>query len=151
MDILVNNAGIYLDESEPALSADIGKIHATLEVNTCGPLRVTRALIPLMKKNGYGRVVKVSSGMGRFAEIGTGSTGYRLSKTALNALTVILANELAGTGITVNAACPGWVRTDMGGAEAPLSVAEGADNPVWVATESNETGKFYREHEIISW
>ena len=89
---------------------------------------------PIMRRAGYGRIVNLSSGLGQLSDMGGGWPAYRVSKTSLNALTRVLADELRGTGILVNSACPGWVRTDMGGKEAPLSVEQGADTPVWLAT-----------------
>jgi NAD(P)-dependent dehydrogenase (short-subunit alcohol dehydrogenase family) len=106
-----------------------------------------------MRRGGYGRIVNVSSGMGQLNGMGGGSPAYRVSKTSLNALTCILADELRGTGILVNAACPGWVRTDMGGREAPRSVEQGADTPVWLATlpDDGPTGGFFRDRQPIPW
>jgi NAD(P)-dependent dehydrogenase (short-subunit alcohol dehydrogenase family) len=112
---------------------------------------VCQALIPLME--GKGRVVNVSSGMGQLSEMNGCCPGYRLSKTALNAVTRILADELLGTGVKVNAVCPGWVRTDMGGSDATLSVEEGARGIVWAATlpDDGPSGGFFRHGEPIAW
>jgi NAD(P)-dependent dehydrogenase (short-subunit alcohol dehydrogenase family) len=106
-----------------------------------------------MQRNEYGRVVNISSGMGALEEMGGGSPAYRVSKTALNALTRILASELRGSSILVNSVCPGWVRTHMGGSGASRSVEEGADTPVWAATLPNNgpTGGFFRSRRQISW
>jgi NAD(P)-dependent dehydrogenase (short-subunit alcohol dehydrogenase family) len=90
--------------------------------------------------------------MGQLSEMNGGWPGYRLSKTALNAVTRIVADELQGTNITINSACPGWVKTEMGGSEAELSVQEGADTIVWLATmDETRTGGFYRERKEIAW
>lgn len=154
LEILINNAGIFIDGHDSSiLTTDIDIIRQTLETNTYGPLRVAQALIPLMGVNNYGRIVNVSSGMGKLTDMDGGYTGYRLSKTALNAITRILASELANTNILVNSVCPGWVKTDMGGDMAPKSVAEGADTIVWLATvpEGSPTGGFFRERQMISW
>lgn len=156
LDVLVNNAGIMLDSSKTGASifqVDTGLVRDTFETNTLGPLMVTKALVPLMQKNSYGRIVNVSSGMGQLSEMDGGYPGYRISKTALNAVTVILARELEGTNIKVNSVCPGWVRTDMGGDKAPRSPAEGADTVVWLATlpDDGPSGQFFRDRKPISW
>ena len=138
LDILVNNAGIakdFLDPSEGSvLKTKVSTLQETIETNLYGPLLLCQALIPLMKINNYGRVVNVSSGAGQLADMATGFPTYRISKTALNALTRIVANELEDTNILVNAVCPGWVRTDMGGPNAPRSLEQGVDTIVWLAT-----------------
>jgi NAD(P)-dependent dehydrogenase (short-subunit alcohol dehydrogenase family) len=131
--------------------ANLDTVRLGLETNTLGALRVGQALIPLMEGNG--RVVNVSSGMGQLSEMNGCCPGYRLSKTALNAVTRILADELLGIGVKVNAVCPGWVRTDMGGADAELSVEEGARGIVWAATlpDDGPSGGFFRHGEPIDW
>jgi len=156
IDCLVNNAGIFPDpapgsEASSIFHADLDTIRRGLETNTLGALRVCQALIPLMEGNG--RVVNVSSGMGQLSEMNGCCPGYRLSKTALNAVTRILADELIGTGVKVNAVCPGWVRTDMGGPDATLSVEEGAQGIVWAATlpDDGPSGGFFRHGEPIAW
>jgi NAD(P)-dependent dehydrogenase (short-subunit alcohol dehydrogenase family) len=149
---LVNNAGVGLDFNRSVLEPDFDAIRATLETNTLGALRVASAFLPLVERSGAGRIVNVSSGMGGVAEMGGGSPGYRISKAGLNAVTRMLAAELAGTGILVNSACPGFVQTDMGGPDAPKTVAEGADTPVWLATlpDDGPTGGFFRNRRAIS-
>jgi NAD(P)-dependent dehydrogenase (short-subunit alcohol dehydrogenase family) len=153
LDILVNNAGIFIDDGVPALALDLERLSATLETNLYGPLRLCQAFIPMMERQNYGRIVNVSSEMGQFENMGRGSAAYRLSKTALNALTVILAKEARSRNIKINAACPGWVRTDMGGPNAELSLAEGADTIVWLAAlpSSGPTGGFFRKRRPIAW
>jgi NAD(P)-dependent dehydrogenase (short-subunit alcohol dehydrogenase family) len=157
LDILVNNAAILIDRDDVVASnADLEIIKATLETNLIGAWRMCKAFIPLMKKNGYGRIVNVSSGAGQFEYMATSGgywPAYSVSKTSLNALTVMLASELRGTNILVNAVCPGWVRTDMGGSNAPGSVEEGAVTPVWLATLSDggPTGHNYYDKKQISW
>ncbi len=145
-----------LDSSKRGASifqADASLLRETFETNTLGPLFVAIALVPLMRRNDYGRIVNVSSGMGQLSDMDGGYPGYRISKTALNAVTVILARELEDTNIKVNAVCPGWVRTDMGGASATRSPEEGADTIVWLATlpDDGPSGGFFRDRRPIDW
>lgn len=158
LDILVNNAGIFTDPYDPAdpgpasvFNADLDTIRRALETNTFGALRLAQALIPLM--NGRGNVVNVSSGMGQLSDMNGCCPGYRLSKTALNAVTRILADELRDTAIKVNSVCPGWVKTDMGGAGAERSVQEGAAGIVWAAClpVDGPSGGFFRDGKPIPW
>ncbi len=156
VDVLVNNAGVFLDSTNAGASvfqARLDLIRASMETNLLGPLSLAQALVPLMRRHNYGRVVNVSSGMGQLAEMAGQWPGYRLSKTALNALTRMLADELKGTNILVNSVCPGWVRTDMGGPDAERSVAEGASTIVWLATlpDGGPTGGFFRDRKPIPW
>ena len=154
LDILVNNAGVLLDPHGSRISdSRVQTYRETLETNLFGPLLLTQALLPLMSKNGYGRIVNLSSGLAQLAGMGAGSPAYRISKTALNALTATLAAELSGSGILVNAVCPGWVRTAMGGPNAPVSVEEGADTAVWLATlpDNGPNGGYYKERKLIAW
>lgn len=153
LDILVNNAGVLLEHGgeTSVFKVDVDLVRRALETNALGPLRVAQALIPLMR--GDGRVVNISSGMGQLAEMNGGYPGYRFSKTALNALTRILADELQGTRIKVNSVCPGWVRTDMGGSGATRSVEQGAETPVWLALlpDDGPSGGFFRDKQPIPW
>ena len=158
LDILVNNAGVFSDPYDPAdpapasiFNADLDTIRRALETNTFGALRVAQALIPLM--DGRGTVVNVSSGMGQLSDMNGCCPGYRLSKTALNAVTRILADELKHTAIRVNSVCPGWVKTDMGGAGAERSVQEGAAGIVWAAClpDDGPSGGFFRDGKPIPW
>lgn len=156
LDVLVNNAGVMLDSSKRGASifqAEPETIRDSFDTNALGPLMVAKSLVPLMQRNGYGRIVNVSSGMGQLSEMDGGYPGYRISKTALNAVTVILARELEGTNIKANSMCPGWVRTDMGGDKAPRSPEEGADTIVWLATlpDDGPSGGFFRDRQRISW
>ncbi len=153
LDVLVNNAAIYVDEGEQALHVDIAKIRETLETNLYGPLMLCRAFLPGMIERGYGRVVNLSSGMGQLEGMSGGSAGYRLSKTALNAMTRILAAEVDHPDVKINTMCPGWVRTDMGGAAAHRSPEEGADTILWLATlpEDGPTGGYFRDRKPIPW
>lgn len=152
-DILVNNAGVYLDEGVPGLEIDLDVVRETMEVNAYGPLRLCQALIPLMRRHRYGRIVNVSSGAGSLTEMRGGTLAYRVSKVSLNAITRILADEVAERGILVNAMCPGWVRTEMGGRSAPRSVEEGADTAIFLATlpDGGPTAGFFRDRKPIPW
>jgi NAD(P)-dependent dehydrogenase (short-subunit alcohol dehydrogenase family) len=155
-DVLVNNAGIIPESGLPSRSFfDVPPevVLRGFENNTLGAYRVAQAVVPGMRERGFGRVVNVSSGMGQLSDMNGGSPAYRLSKTALNALTRILADELRGTNVLVNSVCPGWVRTDMGGPHARLPVEEGADTIVWAATlpDGGPTGGFFRKREAIPW
>ena len=152
VDVLVNNAGVMLDDRD-VLEADLEIVRATMETNVYGPWQLAQALVPLMQQHGYGRIVNLSSGMGQLSGMGSHRPAYRLSKTALNALTRILAAQLQGSNILVNSMSPGWVRTDMGGPSAPRSVEEGADTAVWLATlpDDGPTGGFFQDRKPIPW
>ncbi len=152
-DVLVNNAAIAVDGAQDAATADLDVVRRTLETNLLGAWQLTQALIPAMRANRYGRIVNVSSGVGRLSTMGSGIPAYRVSKTALNALTRILADEVREDGILVNACCPGHVRTDMGGASAGVSTQAAADTPVWLATlpADGPNGGFYRNRAALEW
>ena len=153
-DILVNNAGVMRDpRGSRVLDADVAVFRETFETNVYGPLRLCQALVPLMRRNGYGRIVNLSSGLGQLEEMGDGTPAYRASKTALNALTRMVADATRRDNILVNALCPGWVRTDMGGPNAARGVAKGAETAVWLATlpDDGPTGGFFRDKRPIAW
>jgi NAD(P)-dependent dehydrogenase (short-subunit alcohol dehydrogenase family) len=149
VDVLVNNAGVYPTEGVFSVSEEAFEM--ALEVNTLGPFRTCRAFVPMMLQRGYGRVVNISSGGGSFGE-GLGPAAYAVSKVALNALTVKVSQAVRGD-VKVNAMCPGWVRTDMGGSGAPRSTEEAADTLVWLATlsEDGPNGGFFRDRKPIPW
>jgi NAD(P)-dependent dehydrogenase (short-subunit alcohol dehydrogenase family) len=150
LDVLVNNAGIYGDPIGAA-DYDLERAHEVIEVNVFGPWRLIQAALPLLRRSPHPRIVNLSSGAGQLDEMGGGRAAYRISKTALNALTrTVAADE---RGILVNSVCPGWVRTDMGGEGAPRSVEEGADTAVWLATlpDDGPTGGFFRNRKAIPW
>jgi NAD(P)-dependent dehydrogenase (short-subunit alcohol dehydrogenase family) len=153
LDVLVNNAGILLDEDNDVLTLDPEILKRTLETNTLGPLLVAQAFVPLLARSRDARIINVSSGGGQLSEMGTWAPAYCISKTALNAVTCQLAAALRDKNIVVNSVCPGWVRTDMGGPNAPRTLAEGADTIVWLATEAPRslTGQFLRDRKPIPW
>jgi NAD(P)-dependent dehydrogenase (short-subunit alcohol dehydrogenase family) len=152
LDVLVNNAGVVLRGSDNILQVSPEKLIETFCINAFGALWVTQAFADLLQ-NGS-RVINISSGAG---EICGGMSAYApvysITKTALNAITCQLAHSLKPQGVLVNAVCPGWVRTDMGGSSATRHVEKGAETPVWMATDPGfqDTGKFYRDKKVIPW
>ena len=152
LDVLVNNAGIIVEGDSEILEISDELFRNTLETNTLGVLRVTRAFVPLLRKSKAPRVINVSSGGGQLTGGADGwAPAYCISKTALNGVTSQLATALPK--FAVNSVCPGWVRTDMGGQGATRSVEEGADTIVWLASDApqNITGKFLRDRKEIPW
>ena len=153
VDVLINNAGILIDDDIDLLDLPADKLRETFDTNLFAPVAVSQAFVPGMIARRYGRIVNVSSQAGQLASMGTYAPAYSMSKTALNAFTRQLAAAVKGTGVLVNSACPGWVRTDMGGAGAPRSVEEGADTIVWLATleAKGPTGGFFSDRKPIAW
>ena len=161
LDILVNNAGISIDAGATALNVGMDVVFETLQTNVMAPLRLCQACVPLMKSRDYGRIVNIASTLGSIAEMsdpdsdyaGVQSPAYRLSKAALNVVTALIAREVQGYNILINSACPGWVKTDMGGPGAPLIPEQGADTPIWLATlpDDGPNGGFYRNRDVIPW
>ena len=153
IDILINNAGILipgLKHKVDAIDTDDASILKTFNVNTVGVLRVCKAVLPIMPKQS--RIINISSGMGQMNGMSTGSIAYRLSKSALNALSIVLSQELSNRHIKVNAICPGWVQTDMGGYDATLTVKESVKSIKNFALNGNfPNGKFLRHGEILPW
>jgi NAD(P)-dependent dehydrogenase (short-subunit alcohol dehydrogenase family) len=152
LDTLVNNAGILLDDDKDVLSITPEIFETTLRTNTLGALLVSQAFVPFLKKSDAPRIVNVSSGGGQLADGADGwAPAYCISKTALNGVTSQLAAALPK--FAVNSVCPGWVQTDMGGANATRSVGEGATGIVWLAADApqKETGKFWRDRKVIPW
>lgn len=179
IDVLVNNAGVMFDagrskvegliarrlktvqkrldfgEGPGILEVDMSIVRATLEINTLGPLRMCQTFVPLMMEAGYGRVVNVSSTLGQLSAMTDEERvpAYQLAKTALNAVTRMVADAAAGTNVAVNSVCPGWTRTALGGPDAPQSLEEGAETIVWLATQPDggPTGGFFRDKKRIKW
>ena len=153
IDILINNAGILipgLKHKIDAVETDDESILKTFNINTVGVLRVCKAVLPLMRPTS--RIINISSGMGQMEGMATGSIAYRLSKSALNALTIVLSQELSSKDIKVNAICPGWVQTDMGGYEATLTVKESVESiKKFALSDDFPNGKFLRHGEILPW
>lgn len=152
-DVLVNNAGGHYDEGVAARNLTADDLLDALMVNAVGPLRLIHAALPHMLAVGWGRIVNVSSRSGTFSATWSNAPAYGTSKAALNMLTVQLAHDLRGTGVLVNACCPGWVRTRMGGEEAERSVEEGADTPIWLATlpGPGPSGLLFADRASIAW
>ena len=153
IDILVNNAAILIDRLPSALDLDAEVLQQMLDTNVCGPLRVTQALVPLLGRSSCARIVNLSSALGQISSPGSDRPAYRITKVALNALTRMLAADLLAAGIKVNAMSPGWVRTRMGGEEAPRSAEEGADTAIWLALlpQDGPSGGFFRDRKPIPW
>ncbi len=154
VDVLVNNAGIAIDGPEHRGSApDLVTVRSTLETNLFGAWRCAAEAIPVMRARGYGRIVNLSSTMASLQLTeNPGSPAYRVSKAGLNMLTRVLAAEVEFDGILVNAASPGYTRTDMS-PDAPRPVEQGADTPVWLATlpDDGPTGGFFYERAALAW
>jgi NAD(P)-dependent dehydrogenase (short-subunit alcohol dehydrogenase family) len=152
LDVLVNNAAILYDTWQNAVDADLDVVNKALITNLFGPWRLSQLCIPIMKRNKYGRIVNVSSGAGSLNYMDGGTPAYSVSKAALNALTRILAAELRGTGILVNAIDPGWVATDLGG-NGGRPVENGAKGIAWAATlpDNGPSGGFFFDGKPAPW
>lgn len=154
VDILINNAGVFTDGlKEESGKAFFEVFTNTFQTNTIGPALMIKKILPIMKKNGFGRIVNVSSGMAGLTEMEGGSLAYRSSKSALNAVTRVFAREAAGSDVLVNSVCPGWVKTDMGGAGASRSIPEGVASILWAADlpAGGPTGGFFRDGKALAW
>jgi NAD(P)-dependent dehydrogenase (short-subunit alcohol dehydrogenase family) len=152
LDVLVNNAAIHYDTWQQASTADLRVVREALEVNLLGAWQTSLAFLPLLRRSGHGRIVNVSSEAGSLAIMDGGTPAYNVSKAALNALTRMLAGELRRDRVLVNAVCPGWVATDMGG-PGGRPVAEGAASVLWAVElpDDGPTGGFYRDGHPLPW
>ena len=152
LDILVNNAAILYDTWARGVDADLDEVHRALETNLFGAWRTAQACLPLLRRSGHGRIVNVSSGGGSLSSMGAGTPAYSVSKAALNALTRVLAAELRADGVLVNAICPGWTATDMGG-RGGRPVQQGAASVVWGALldDDGPTGGLFRDGRRLDW
>lgn len=153
LDILINNAAVAIDRGQAAASPDFERVRATLDTNLFGAWRLAAAAAQEMRKNDYGRIVNITSHLGSQSNMGTGNVSYRISKAGLNALTQVLAAELDGTGILVNAASPGRMATRMAYGETDRSPEDAADTPVWLATlpDDGPTGGLFYDREPLGW
>lgn len=152
LDILINNAGILYDTWQQASTANLETVQEAFSTNTLGPWRMCKAFVPWLRRSPHGRIVNVSSGAGSLSSMGSGTPAYNVSKAALNAFTRTIAAELKSSGILVNAVCPGWVATDMGGAGG-RPVKDGAAGVVWAAMlpDDGPTGGFFRDGKPVPW
>jgi NAD(P)-dependent dehydrogenase (short-subunit alcohol dehydrogenase family) len=153
LDVLINNAGVYLDENKKLLAMDPCILEKTMATNFFGVYHVIRSFIPLMEKQGFGRIINVSSEYGEMSEMSYPGVGaYKLSKFALNGLTQLVAAEIKGD-IKINAVDPGWVSSDMGGPSAPRTPKQAAESILWLATIGPEgsSGGFFKDGKQIPW
>jgi NAD(P)-dependent dehydrogenase (short-subunit alcohol dehydrogenase family) len=152
LDVLVNNAAVHYDSGQTPLTADWRIVTDAIDTNVLGAWRVARMAAPLMQARRRGRIVNVSSAAGAWDSLGAGTPAYALSKLALNGLTRMLASELRASSVLVNAVCPGWVATDMGGSGG-RPVEDGARGIVWAALlpDGGPTGGFFRDGRPIPW
>ncbi|MFE5428180.1 SDR family NAD(P)-dependent oxidoreductase [Peribacillus simplex] len=153
LDVLINNAGVYLDEDKKLVAMDPSILEKTMETNFFGVYHVIRSFIPIMEKQGYGRIINVSSEYGGMSQLSYPGVGaYKLSKLALNGLTQLLAGEVKGD-IKINAVDPGWVSSEMGGPSAPTTPKQAAESFLWLTTIGSEgpNGKFFRGGKLIDW
>jgi NAD(P)-dependent dehydrogenase (short-subunit alcohol dehydrogenase family) len=152
LDVLVNNAAISYDTWQRAATADLAVVREAAETNLYGPWLMVQEFLPLLRRSEHPRIVNVSSEAASFGEMGGGTPAYTASKVALNALTRMLAADLREDNILVNAVCPGWVATDMGG-PGGRPVAGGAASVVWAAMlpDSGPTGSFFRDGQPLRW
>jgi NAD(P)-dependent dehydrogenase (short-subunit alcohol dehydrogenase family) len=148
VDVLVNNAGIY-----PRRGATPERVEEAWQVNALGSWRVTQAFLPPMREHSWGRIVNVTTELATNAHDRRGGGVYPVTKVVVNAMTRALAEDLAGTGILVNACSPGWCRSDMGGDDAPRSAAQGAASIVWGVTlpDDGPSGGFFQDGQPLPW
>jgi NAD(P)-dependent dehydrogenase (short-subunit alcohol dehydrogenase family) len=151
-DALINNAAIEYDTDALAATADLERVHQAMETNLFGAWRTTLALLPLLRRATHPRIVNVSSEAGSLASMGPGTPAYNVTKAALNALTRTLSAELHSDGVLVNAICPGWTATDMGG-RGGRPVNQGAASVIWgvLLPDDGPTGGFFRDGRQLPW
>lgn len=152
IDVLINNAAIHYDTSQRGVDADLQIVEEALQTNLLGAWRVTQAFLPMLRRSDHPRIVNVSSESGSLASMGGGTPAYSVSKAALNALTRVLSDELRSEGMLVNAVCPGWTATEMGG-RGGRPVADGAASVLWAADlpDDGPTGGFFRDGRSLPW
>lgn len=157
IDVLVNNAGAIFEKGDdgttpPTLEIPASVLADSLNTNSLGAYRTIRQALPMMNEAGYGRIVNVTSGMGGLNDMGSGNPAYRISKTALNAITRFMHHE-AGDNVKINSVCPGWVKTDMGTQHATREIDEGITGILWAATlpDDGPNGGFFRDGEPVEW
>ncbi|MED4227980.1 SDR family NAD(P)-dependent oxidoreductase [Neobacillus cucumis] len=153
LDVLINNAGVYLEENKKLVALDPSILERTMATNFFGAYHVIRSFIPLMEKQGYGRIINISSEYGAMSDLSYPGVGaYKLSKFALNGLTQLVAAEISGD-IKINAVDPGWVSSDMGGPSAPRTPRQAAELILLLATTGPEgpNGGFFRDGKQIPW
>lgn len=153
IDILVNNAGIAVDNRQRAGAPDWERVTRMLETNTLGAWRCSAAAAPHMLERGYGRIVNVTSHLGSMAAMGSSNVGYSVSKAAVNAVTRVLAADLAGTGVLINAAGPGRMNTRMAWGETDRTARDGAKSLLWLTALPDEgpNGGLFHGHETLPW
>lgn len=161
LDVLVNNAGVMHDRRLTPSETPLETVREVFEANFFGVVALTQALLPLLRQSAHGRIVNMSSGLGSLETLSDPASfhgefrllGYGASKAALNMFTIQLAHELRDTPIKVNSAHPGWIKTDMGGEDAPGAVEDGADTPVWLATlpADGPSGGFFHQRKRLPW
>jgi NAD(P)-dependent dehydrogenase (short-subunit alcohol dehydrogenase family) len=151
--LLVNNAGVAVDKWVSGLEVSMNAVRASLETNFVGPLALTQALVPLMRKAGGGTIVNVSTQLASLERMAGRTLAYRSSKVALNAMTRVLADELKASHIRINAVCPGWTKTDLGGDDAPRTPAEAADSVMFLCNTDKDgpTGQFFSDGAPLPW
>ena len=148
---VLRKAGV-IAQKEGAKDVSLQNVKCLMDTNFFGPWRMIQVFVPLLQKSENGRIINISSGRGELQSLTGEYPAYSISKASLNAITIMFSNELKGKGISVNAMCPGWVKTDMGGTDALRNVGQGADTAVWLATEKEiTTGRFFRDRQEIDW
>jgi NAD(P)-dependent dehydrogenase (short-subunit alcohol dehydrogenase family) len=154
IDILINNAGTFGPSQQSAVEMDFEGFLETLNVNTLGPLRLTQALLPALRRAAHAKIITISSNMGAMSSTNSDNVAYRASKAAVNKVMQCLATQMKQENIAVAALHPGWVRTDMGGANADISVGESAEGIYAVVRNLSmaNTGKFLNYNgDDMSW